>query len=84
MAILAGKKIAVFVEHKFIPEEIEAYRTVFPRLGAEVHFASRIWYPNYEPATATFYSDVDPIDTNPLGPCADCRTAARARARRVP
>ena len=58
---LAGKRVAVCVEHKFIPEEIEAYRVGFGRLGAEVHFASRIG----GSASVTFYSDVDPLDNDP-------------------
>lgn len=62
---LAGKKIAVFVEHKFIPEEIDAYRTSFAQLGARVEFASRLWYGDYRPQSATFYSDVDPLDNAP-------------------
>ena len=57
---LAGKKIAVIVENKFIPEEIQAYQSVFPVLGAEVDFVSRIWWGGNKPKSATFYSDVDP------------------------
>jgi protease I len=64
---LNGKKIAVIVEHKFIPEEIEAYRNGFTLLGAEVELISRIWYGDYKPGHAywkqpVFYSDVDPGD----------------------
>jgi protease I len=59
---LAGRRVAVFVEHKFIPEEIEAYRVGFHLLGAEVHFASRIG----GSASVTFYSDVDPLDNEPF------------------
>jgi protease I len=62
---LAGKKIAVFVENKFIPEEIEAYRNAFRVLGAEVEFASRISYGDYKPESTWFYSDVDPLDDQP-------------------
>jgi protease I len=62
---LDGKKIAVFVEHKFIPEEIEAYRVGFALLGATVEFVSRIWYGDYKPESASFYSDVDPSDNQP-------------------
>lgn len=67
---LAGKKVAVLVESKFIPEEIEAYRVGFQMLGAEVHFISRIWYGDYKPGhanwkTPTFYGDVDPGDDEP-------------------
>ena len=62
---LAGKKIGVFVDHKFIPEEIEAYRSGFALLGAEVEFVSRIWYGEWRPPRQTFYSDVDPIDSAP-------------------
>jgi len=64
-APLAGAKIGVLVEHKFIPEEISAYQTAFALLGAEVEFLSRIWYPNYTPKSAKFFSDVDPMDSQP-------------------
>ena len=64
---LEGKRIAVLVENKFIPEEIEAYRAGFPLLGAQVEFFSRIWYGNYRLGHPSwrmpvFYSDVDPND----------------------
>jgi len=62
---LAGKKIGVLVENKFIPEEISAYQTGFAMLGAEVEFLSRIWFGDYKPQSATFYSDVDPLDSQP-------------------
>jgi protease I len=62
---LEGKKIAVFVENKFIPEEIEAYRIVFSLLRAEVVFVSRLWYGDYKPENVIFYSDVDPLDNAP-------------------
>ena len=65
MKPLAGKKIAVLVEHKFIPEEIEAYRAGFSILGAEVEFVSRLWYGDYKPTDLTFFSDVDPSDNQP-------------------
>jgi protease I len=57
-----GKKIAVVVENKYIPEEIEAYRNGFPLLGASVELVSRIWYGDHKPASVPFYSDVDPLD----------------------
>lgn len=60
-----GAKIAVVVENKFIPEEIAAYLNGFPLLGAEVELVSRIWYNDYKPESATFYSDVDPSDNDP-------------------
>jgi protease I len=59
MKSLAGEKIAVFVEHKFIPEEIEAYKVGFAVLGANVEFVSRITESTW------FYSDVDPLDDKP-------------------
>jgi protease I len=62
---LLGKKIGVLVENKFIPEEISAYQTVFPALGAQVEFISRLWYDDYKPDATTFYSDVDPLDSQP-------------------
>ena len=62
---LAGKKIAVIIEHKFIPEEISAYQSVFPALGAKVDLVSRIWWGDYKPKSTTYYSDVDPSDSQP-------------------
>jgi protease I len=62
---LSGKKIAVVLENKFIPDEIEAYLTGFALLGAEVELVSRIWYGDYKPASTTFYSDTDPLDDPP-------------------
>jgi protease I len=62
---LTGKKIGILVENKFIPEEISAYEVCFPILGAEVEFISRLWYGDYKPGSATFYSDVDPLDSQP-------------------
>lgn len=64
-AHLAGAKIGVLVDHKFIPEEISAYQTGFAMLGAEVEFLSRIWYGDNRPQSVTFYSDVDPLDSQP-------------------
>jgi protease I len=63
---LSGKRVAVLVEHKFIPQEIEAYRTGFAALGAQVEIVSRIWWGAHRPASATFYSDVDPLDADPF------------------
>jgi protease I len=63
--ILEGKKIAVIAESKFIPEEMLAYRTGFGLYGARVDFVSRIWYGDYKPNSAVFYSDVDPSDQEP-------------------
>jgi len=62
---LDGAKIGVVVENKFIPEEIAAYSAGFLLLGAEVEFISRLWYDNYKPEKAIFYSDVDPSDDQP-------------------
>lgn len=67
---LLGKRIAVIVENKFIPEEIQAYRTGFGMLGASVDVISRIWYGDYKPGhpawrTPVFYGDVDPLDQQP-------------------
>ena len=61
-----GKKVAVLVESKYIPEEIEAYRTEFAALGAEVELVSRIWYGDHRPESNTFLSDVDPGDPDPF------------------
>lgn len=60
-----GARIGIVVENKFIPEEIAAYLTGFPLLGAEVELISRIWYDDYKPAGVTFYGDVDPLDDPP-------------------
>jgi protease I len=57
-----GAKIGVVLENKFIPEEIAAYLSGFPLLGAQVELISRLWYGDYKPAVTTFYSDVDPSD----------------------
>lgn len=67
---LAGCKIAVVVEHKFIPEEIACYRNRFAAYGATVDFISRLWYPGYDPSnpewkSPLFYSDVDPNEHEP-------------------
>lgn len=68
--LLAGKKIAILVESKFIPEEIDAYQIGFALLGAEVEFFSRLYYGDYKPGhpawkDPVFYSDVDPSDSPP-------------------
>lgn len=68
---LDGKKIAVFVEHKFIPEEIQAYRAMFAAVGAQVDVVSRIWYGAHKPGGehwkgAEFLSDVDPRAPDPF------------------
>jgi protease I len=55
--MLAGKKIAVLVETEFVPEEIKAYQTRFPELGATVHLMSRLW----GNPSARFVSDVDEV-----------------------
>jgi protease I len=62
---LEGAKIGVLIENKFIAEEIAAYQTGFAMLGAEVEFVSRIRYGKFKPKSATFYSDVDPLDSQP-------------------
>lgn len=67
---LEGKKVAVIVEHKFIPEEIAAYCSCFTLYGASVDLISRIWYGNYQPGSpdwkaSMMYSDVDPTDQQP-------------------
>jgi protease I len=60
-----GARIAVVLENKFIPEEIAAYLAAFPLLGGEVELVARIWWGDYKPASAIFYSDVDPTDDQP-------------------
>lgn len=54
---LAGKKIAVLLETEYIPEEITAYQTRFPELGAAVDLMSRLW----NQPSARFVSDVDAV-----------------------
>jgi protease I len=68
--LLDGKKIAVIIENKFIPEEINAYQSCFALLGAEVDIISRIYYSGWDPGNPSwkpvvFYSDVDPTDQKP-------------------
>ncbi|MBV9386095.1 MAG: DJ-1/PfpI family protein [Chroococcidiopsidaceae cyanobacterium CP_BM_ER_R8_30] len=60
-AMLAGKKIAVLVEHEFIPDEIAAYQQRFPELGATVDLMSRLWGNE----KVTFFSDVDGVERLP-------------------
>jgi protease I len=62
---LAGKKIAVVLEQKFIPEEIWAYLNGFKLLGAEVELVTRLWYGDYKPDHLDCYSDADPGDDPP-------------------
>lgn len=62
---LNGEKIGILVENKFIPEEIAAYQNGFTLLGAKVDLISRIWYGDYRPQSVTFYSDVDPLESQP-------------------
>jgi protease I len=59
--MLVGKKIAVLLETEFIPEEIAAYHTRFPALGATVHLMSRLWG---NPGVR-FVSDVDKLGESP-------------------
>lgn len=54
---LAGKKVAVFVESEYIPEEIATYQSRFAELGAEVHVMSRLW----GNPSIVFVSDADEI-----------------------
>jgi protease I len=61
-ANLAGKKIAVLVETEFIPEEIKAYQTRFPQMGATVHLMSRLW----DEESARFVSDIDEVEDENL------------------
>jgi len=68
--LLTGKKIAVIVESKFIPEEITVYQNVFKAWGADVRLISRIWYNDFKPGAKawkkpTFWSDVDVLDAEP-------------------
>lgn len=60
-----GARIAVVLENKFIPDEIAAYLSGFPLLGAEVELLSRIWWGEFKPPSTLFYSDVDPGDNEP-------------------
>lgn len=65
LSSIAGKKIGVVLESKFIPEEINAYRYGFAVLGAEVEFISRLNYGDHRPASAAYWSDIDPLDQQP-------------------
>lgn len=56
-SMLEGKKIAVLLETEFIPEEIAAYQTHFPALGATVHLMSKLW----GNPSVRFVSDVDKV-----------------------
>jgi putative intracellular protease/amidase len=59
-ARLRGKKVAVLVETEYVPGEIRAYRERFQKLGAEVHFVTRLWGQPRQ----RFVSDVDePAET---------------------
>ena len=62
---IEGARVCVLVEHKFIPEEIAAYLSGFPLLGAEVELVSRIWWGEFKPASTVFYGDCDPGDGEP-------------------
>ena len=56
---LQGKKVAVLVESEYIAGEVEAYRSRFPELGAEVHFMANLW----GKAQKRFIADIDSPDT---------------------
>jgi len=60
-----GARIVVVIENKFIAEEIAAYLSCFPLLGAKVELVSKIWWGDARPASAVFYADVDPSDEQP-------------------
>jgi protease I len=62
---LAGKRVAVIVEHKFIPEEFAAYRFGLELLGAELQLLSRTEYGDFHDAAPAFWSDVDPTEDEP-------------------
>lgn len=64
-APLSGKRVAVIVEHKFIPEEFAAYRFGFEVLGAELQLLSRTRYGDFHDTAPSFLSDVDPTDDEP-------------------
>jgi protease I len=76
MPRINGAKIAVVLEHKFIPEEIAAYLSGFPLLGAQVELVSRIWWGDFKPASTAFFADVDPSDDQPWQ-TPDCVDVAR-------
>jgi protease I len=57
---LAGKKLAVLVESRYIPGEIKIYQERFAGYGATVDFVSRLWgQPKLK-----FYSTVEPEGEN--------------------
>jgi protease I len=55
---MAGLKVAVLVESLYIPEEINAYKAEFPKLGATVQLVSRLW----DQPSQKFVSDPDGLD----------------------
>jgi protease I len=57
MPVLDGKRVVVFVESEYIPEEIAAYQRVFAERGATVDLVSRLW----GQPEATFVSDIDKL-----------------------
>ena len=64
---ISGAKIAVIVEHKFIPEEVAAYRDIFGFVGADNAFP-----------TGTF-PGLDPVGTDrPLFTIAGVWTSFRS------
>ncbi|MGY4801323.1 DJ-1/PfpI family protein [Teichococcus aerofrigidensis] len=60
-----GARVAVVLEHKFIPDEVAAYLSGFALLGAEVELVSRIWWGDFKPEKTLFYGDIDPNDNEP-------------------
>ncbi|SER89291.1 hypothetical protein [Sphingobium sp. YR768] len=59
-------RIAVVLESNYIPDEITAYQERFAALGATVDLVSRLFYGDYRPERAIFYSDVDPSSPQPM------------------
>ena len=55
------RKIAVLVEHEFIPEEIRAYQETFSKSGYEVQLVSRLWGQE----RAKYISALDPLEYKP-------------------
>ena len=55
---MADLKVAVLVESLYIPEEINAYKVEFPKLGATVQLMSRLW----DQPSQKFVSDPDGLD----------------------
>ena len=60
---LLGKKVAILIESEYVPGEINDYLELFPKLGADVHLLSNLWYLK-DDDVKYFVSDVDEFVTD--------------------